>query len=268
MLDEMRYINSIGEAVELSEFPCLFGVNELRNYSWEAKNRNGKYILNKTTKEFTAPLIIKADSEERQEILDIFEYDTLKGKRGRLYINDDYIYCCVSGIDVLENYSDICKYNLHFVADSFDWCRDVEYILNQNSSSFGVEDELENFSTDFSPNTSSTNYIENTQISDADFICTLFGATLTDFDLIIGDSEYKLTNTALHQDEYIKLNTYDKSVVKKDENNRVSSIFSSATGETYIFQKIPKGKHAVYWNSDSNTILITLIEHRRFPRWI
>lgn len=101
---ELYYKNSIGEVLNLVEWPYMAQTGDILDYEWEYSTNTYKKIagFSRGVKEKSITLTIRADTKEEfndvvNEFHRIVERDVLLGAPGRLYVNNCYMQCYVIG---------------------------------------------------------------------------------------------------------------------------------------------------------------------------
>lgn len=262
-MDKVRYVNTRGETINLVKAPLITNTKQFREFIYEIENGRVKASGEKV---FSVPAALVGNSKTRDKTIDALAYDSEVNKQGKLYVNDWFIYCNFAGINsVVVETDTAARLDLSFKAPKAEWLREVAYKLTPQSG-----EALSGLNLPFNPpfnysaQKRTVSKIANTTVSEADFILEFNGkADAVKFS--VDDTVYTVSSV-MGEGEYFYLNTYTREVFKFRDNLTVD-LFPVTGDDTYIFTKIPTGEHTVSWEGNF-PIKLTLLERRRFPRWI
>lgn len=261
-MDKVRYVNTRGETINLVKAPLITNTKQFREFVYEIESGRVKASGEKV---FSVPAALVGNSKTRDKIIDALAYDSEINKPGRLYVNDWFIYCNFAGISAVVAETDMgARLDLSFTAPKAEWLRETVYNLTPDSgeTTSGLNMPF-NPPFDYSSQIKSIKKIENTAVSDADFIFE-FSGEAESVDFSIDNTRYIITS-AVSNGEQFYLNTYTKEVYKSLDGLKVD-LFPNTSDDTYIFTPISSGEHTVSWVGDF-PVKITMLERRRFPKW-
>lgn len=119
------------------------------------------------------------------------------------------------------------------------------------------------FPFDYSTAVSSDYIINNAQTA-SNAILTIYGPAESPA-ITIGENTYKVNDTFV-ENEYLTIDTKQKTVTKTTRNGEKINLFSKRDKENYIFEKIQPGQNTVVMTPKAN-YTITLIDERSEPKW-
>ncbi len=103
MLDNIKYINSVGDTITFNQSPYFIATHDLRDYEWSylTKNEYNPVIYNfyRNMVDKTMTVYILADTKAHynkymNNIHEVFEYDVNAIAPGKIVVNDDYYMSC------------------------------------------------------------------------------------------------------------------------------------------------------------------------------
>lgn len=265
MLEKLKYINHLNEEVVFGEKGLIVGTNDLRNFVWSYNSQFSKIqsFAKKIVKK-TLPFVIYGGSEFANRTFETFEKDVLAGKAGRLYIGDYYIkgYFCESKKSVYHN--GIIKGTLSFVTDQNSWIKETDYTFRMNDETLqqGLGYSYD-YPYDFTPMVN-VQGLNNTSFTPCEFIMTMFGPAKNPT-ININGSPYHV-DVELLDNEYLVINSYEKTIVKVDTKGNKSNEFHNRDIDNYVFKKIDTGDNKITTNQDMD-YNITLLLERSEPAW-
>ena len=108
MLEKVKFINHMNEAMDWGSNGIYVNQNDLRNYSWDyAKENNKISAFSQSIVKKSVPIVIACQSEDegvaiKNRLFEICEKDVLATQHGRLIVGDYYLKCFVSGSSKTE----------------------------------------------------------------------------------------------------------------------------------------------------------------------
>ncbi len=283
------YINSNNEKVDFSDYPYLFQEGDLLDYSWgyssrESFNNNKIKYFNKDIAEKSFKLAIVPDftinKEERDialkkyadKLLEIFEYDIIKNKDGKLYTNTGYYLSCriYASEKSSWNLGTPFMFNtLKIVSANPYWTKETLFkfsATNNNSFSTTGFDYPFDYPIDYQ-NSLITSQLINTGYAPADFEFTIYGPCINPA-FSIGENTYSF-DIELGANEYLKIirTEGEKTITKYKQNGETENAFYTRSTDFNVFEPIPVGELNVAWEGDFD-FDINLLERRSEPKWI
>ena len=279
-MKKLIYENHKGETLDLLNWPYMWQGENVFDYGWQYESMsNGKKggIISGFYKDITemdCQLVICSKTEkEFKDAMNNFyktvEKDVRATTPGRLITDDDQYMICYfiqsektywrKGIKTSMN-------GLILVTEKPFWCKDIKYSFSENQiieiPDYEFLDYPYNYNFDllFS-NTKGA--VINDEIGDAEFEMVIYGQTENP-NIAIGKNRYKM-NLTLEQNEYLIINSRDKSIKRYKANGQIINEFNSRDKEKSIFAPIPAGSSQVESNAYFD---LTVYQERSEPIWI
>lgn len=269
MLDRLRYVSSSNREIRFGEGNIIINTNNFRDYEWGTdwlydKIANFKYGM----AEKSLPILLYGDVKNTANtIFEIVEYDTKTKQYGKLYSGDYYMQGYFVASEKTNYTADgFLKFNLTFVTDKPYWIKENIYTYRQDSvlaESVGGLGYPYDYSYGFLSDINTTKVV-NPSLLPQNAKIVIYGACINPV-VLIDDYEYHL-NLELDDDEYVTINTADKTIIKTDAQGTQTNVFSSRGRTSYIFQKIPSGEHIMSVLPETN-IDVVVLEERSEPKW-
>lgn len=274
MLEQLKYKNHENEVFEFGKDGIFVNINTLHDYSWDVKKKNNRITsLDYGVVSKKLPVVIVCATEAkgisaRNKLLEVVEKDVLALQHGKIIIGDYYFKCFVTKSEK-KDYLKTKRYmtlNLTLTSDFPYWVKETSNVFMRNAGA-AVGEGLD-FNFDY-PYDYSTN-ISNSTINNTGFVASNFRMIINgpcvNPAVYVGDHAYQV-NTSIGSGEYLVIDSVNKKVEKTATNGKKANVFNARNKDSYIFEKIPSGKHSVTWDGDFN-FEIVLLEERSEPRWI
>lgn len=262
MRDEIKYVNYLGQTVNLNGDNVYCNYKEALTYAYETKNSRNVV----TEKTFQLLMLTLGGKDTINRLIDLFSVDTINNKYGRLYINGWYIRCRKIGVGVPQYDGEISKMSFTFYAPSFEFTKEKFINLSVESGN-NTEIYLDfdfGFDFDLGGEMLAKSKVINEQLVPADFVLK-FKAITDTVNIDIGGNSY-IVASPINAGETFVINTEEKNVYKESENGKID-LFDKSSDVFDIFAKIPSGEHIVSWLGDFSISLL-MLEHRSMPLWI
>ena len=270
------YENHAGERIDLNSENIILQYQEFFNYSWDAATRNRK-IKGFKRDSATLPVTVAVTAETEDEYLQIIEEfyritekDILAVAPGKLYINEYYLRCYISGDIKQDAFKGILFQikNLTLVTDYPFWIKETTYQYFPEPPEAVKYTELEEgimfpeFPFDFCTETGEEVLI-NPSFNDSNFIMTIYGFAENP-QLNIAGHPYKVEAT-INEGEQLVINSLTHTVQKIGRLGEITNLYN-ARGKIYsVFKKIPPGTNTLQWSGGFG-IDIILFDERSEPK--
>ncbi len=162
MLEKVKFINHMNEAMDWGSNGIYVNQNDLRNYSWDyAKENNKISAFSQSIVKKSVPIVIACQSEDegvaiKNRLFEICEKDVLATQHGRLIVGDYYLKCFVSGSSKTEylKHKGYLKVTLTIVTDYPQWIKESTVTFRNDEDSVAQEGAKRNldFNVDFAYN--------------------------------------------------------------------------------------------------------------------
>ena len=270
------YVNNRNEKIDLSDFPfCIQEPETILGHNWaytSIESYTGNSVITQfrhQIKEKKFRISIWADnradfSEKLTRLIELFDYDVINGKTGKLYCNDSYLNCYIIASEPSEFEEDFWTTEQTFtmVAENPMWITEKSFIFNSvDATDIGFEYSYE-YPFEYHLPATGSGSVENSGMPDCDFRLTINGP-ITNPEVTIGGHLYGVIASA-GAGEYIEIDSKEKTVKKVGDPGQ--NLFNNRVKESDVFRKIPAGINEVAWTDDIN-FEIQLFEERSCASW-
>lgn len=273
MLEQLKYVNHLGEVVEFGKKGIFANSNDLRDYEWTYdSDRSRAENFRKGVVSKTIPVVISAESKKRcidikNRLYEVCEKDIIAEKKGRLYIGDYYLECYVFS-SVKSNYLDTdttVNISLKIVSDDSSWIREdvYRYIEDEKVPETGKGYEYD-YEYDYSISDSNVSSLLIDDIKSCDFVLTFYGGAVDPYVEI--DKHRYSVHCTVSDDERLVINSKKGTVTLIKADGSTENLFSKRNKESDAFQKIAPGKHIIFWGKCNFDL--TIRHERGEPMWI
>lgn len=287
----IKYINHQGDKIVFGEESFHYFENELRNYSWDYSERNGRIsAFSKPIQERKFPVGIAAESEEeglylRDHLYEVADVDVIAGKPGKLVIGDWALECYIvaSNADMYWLDDRFAEFELTILAEDPYWTKrtlfmyrfddptlDIEGIVMTPQETDGVlSDDGSDFPFNFTASSSFRRFFNNA-IAPCDFLLRVYGSASAPLVNIAGNT-YE-TDIVVPSGSRLEIDSMKKTIVVIDSVGRKTNAFNARKvgregSGSYIFEKIPTGRCNI-WTNKNFKVDIEIIERRSTPTWL
>ena len=274
---DIFYENHIGERIDLNSENIILQYQEFFNYSWDATIRNRK-IKGFKRDSATLPVTVAVTAETEDEYLQIIEEfyritekDILAVAPGKLYINEYYLRCYISGDIKQDAFKGILFQikNLTLVTDYPFWIKETTYQYLSEPLEAVKYTDLEagimfpEFPFDFAP-VRGEKILENPSFTDSNFIMTIYGFAEGP-QVSIAGHPYRV-ETTIYEGERLVIDSKKGTAKKIGRLGEVVDCYNARQKDYSIFKKIPAGLNVFQWSGGFG-IDITLFDERSEPKW-
>lgn len=273
MLEQLKYVNHLGEVIEFGRKGIFVNSNDLRDYEWtydSSRSKAENFRRGVVTK--TIPVVISAESKKKcidikNQIYEICEKDIIAEQKGRLYIDSYYLECYMFSSEK-SNYLDSAttiNISLKAVSDDGMWvCEEtIEFRDGENGKLDGKAYEYD-YEYDYSLADDNVESLSVGGFSKCDFVLTFYGPVADPY-MTIDQHRYSMRGCVIEENESLVINSKDGTITLHTAEGDVN-MFSKRDKENDIFKKISPGNHLVFWGA--NDFDLTLIYERGEPPWM
>lgn len=277
MLSDKRYVNHIGEVIELNKPPYFLMENSLRDYDYEVKDNGIKITqINRLKGIVSKSIKIKVLASNKQgrinainSLYEIIEKDVSTKEKGKLYIGDYYISCFITASTKDDfNINPLrAVLSLTLTTDEPKWVKEQTVAFNGSAYAPGSEGDLDyphDYAYDYIA-VGGASEICNSSITECNSIIRIYGAA-TNPTVSIGGNQYQV-NCTVATGEILEINSKDRTINLLSVDGEKTNEFDNRNKENNIFAKIPVGESGVTW-SHGFDFDVTLIYERGEPEWI
>ena len=275
MLDSFVYENHLGLRFEGLANRVYVNYNELRDYSWSYDTINNRISrFYRPIKDRKIPLVIccASDAEAVQiknRLLELADADIEALHPGKVRIGEYYTNGYVTE-SKKSNYlinKRLCNLELTLTSDDPAWYREEHNSFIPGLDTVIGTDSGIDYAYDYPSDYMQTlqgNHIVCESMSANAFRLRIYGAT-ADPSIVIGGHIYSVTGV-IGADEVLEIDSLTKTITLITATGKRTNWFDKRNRESYIFEPIPAGKHAIAWSGGFGFDL-TIIEKRSEPKW-
>lgn len=274
MLESLRYVNHIGEELELGSRGVFVNYSDLHDYQWNYTEVGDKvsYFQRGVIRK-NVPIVIACQNAEDgisvvNQLMELSEKDILVKSPGRIYLMGYYLNCYIIGsqkTDYLAKRGYMIA-TLQLLTDQPAWIKETKFQFNYGGSSHTLGNDMDyptDHPYDFS-NPFSSRMVENPGFTGSDFRMVIYGEC-DDPHIGIGDHLYEV-DCEIGAHEYLTIDSKKKTIILTQQSGTTVNKFKFRNRESYIFEKIPSGETMVSWDGDYKFDII-LYEERSEPKW-
>lgn len=295
MLENVRYVNTLGAELVFGENGIYVNENDLRDWEWSFSTEYGKirnFKRRASTK--TLPVQIWAESEEKgteikNKLHDLALVDIGAGKPGRLYVGDCYLLCYITG-SKKSNYlasKRIMSLSLTISTSEEVWYQ--EHVLwfgkKQDTQLATVGNALVGFAEvgaeeketesvvpydyGYPRGYESSSNARITQMVNESIVPCSFRLEIPGHadnpEVVIGDQLHKV-HYSIQAGQALVVDSRDRVVKAVTANGSEFNLFRYRDKSSDIFAAIPIGASDITWNGDF-IFSLTLYKERSEPLW-
>lgn len=272
MLEQLRYVNHLGETIEFGKKGIFANSNDLRNYEYtydSSRNRAENFRKGVVTK--TIPVVISSESKKKcinikNRLYEVCEKDIIAEKKGRLYIGDYYLECYVFSSDK-SNYLDsstTINISLKVVSDSSAWVYEDMYRFEQEDNLSDGRAYDYDYPCDYARLNDNIKPLKVDDMRDCDFILTFYGAVADPY-IVIDHHRYGMIGCVVEDGERLMIDSRAGTITLYMTDGSTKNMFSKRNRESDVFQKIAPGKHIIFWGKCNFDL--TIRHERGEPKW-
>ena len=274
MLENFVFENHNGQRFTGLSQGVYLNYNDLRDYSWSHDTINGRisrFYRGITNRKIPLVVYCASDSEAvkvKNRLTELAEIDIEATLPGKIYIGDYYTTGYITGSkkgDYLIT-KRLCSLDLTFTSDDPAWYREQIYPFIPGDGSTSVTGGVDypyDYPYGYSATLTSRNIVCDS-VSDNAFRIHIYGE-VTNPTIIIGNHTYTVNGT-VGAGETLLIDGLIKTITLTTASGAKVNWFDKRGRESYVFQPIPSGIHAVSWNGNFGFDL-SIIEKRSEPRW-
>lgn len=268
MLDRIKYVNHLNEAVLFGEDGLYINKANVRDYTWKYKTQY-KRIENfeREIQTRSVPIVIVGSDcrSKANQIYELIEKDVLANKPGRLVIGN--YYC--EGYLYANKHTEFCRPQV--LAETLSFVTDRPYWTKETFNHFEPASESESLGLDY-PYDYPYDYVSTTslyELSNTDFVANAFKIVIygecSNPSISIGGHVYSV-EVDINEDEYLTIDSRAKTIIKTDSIGNAINAFSGRNRTSYIFEAIKTGRNSIVVNGGFS-FDITLYSERSEPEW-
>lgn len=274
MLEQLRYQNHLGEVFEFGRDGVYVNTNDLHDYEWSVTKKHNKVsALDYAVTTRKLPIVIMCATEAegiaaRNRLFEVTEKDVLAFQHGRIIIGDYYFKCFVTK-SVKKNYLSTGRHmavTLTLTTDYPYWVKETTSVFMPTASPFAAGNGLDyahDYPHDYTSNTM-IRMVTNTGFVSSNFRLNINGPCVNPAVYVAGHLYQVYCEVA--EGEYLTIDSVAKTVTVTAKDGTKTNVFNSRNKLSYIFEKIPAGKHAVSWSGDF-IFEVVILDERSEPKW-
>lgn len=272
MIDELRYVNSLGDEVSFGGAPSAwgFGETDLLDASLDYASVGGVITSFSAGIQQRAlrVLVDGADHDARRRVVDVLGVDARRCEPGTLHAGGCYMRCYASGIALADwHYFDgYAALDVTLTAERPYWVRETSHTLTVLDEPEGGLDYPHGYAYDYTYSTGTTAVIDNPSPLPSPCDIVFPGPCSNPF-VIIAGNRYQVMASA-EKGELIIVRGYGrrKDIVLRSSSGSEQSIFAAGVreGRAHVFAEVPAGESVASWDGVNN-VGVTLYEERMTP---
>lgn len=264
----IKYVNNIGQEVNLNEMPYKMLVSDILDYEWEVITSSNKItgfgykVREKKLNIDVHRSKIRGARENANTLTEIFETDILAEVPGRLYIDEQYLRCYIKSSE-RENWE-----TNQIIQCGFGVITDFPFWITEEKREFKISTEKEigeyldfpfDFPFDLTGDEKGIGNIQLDHYAACDFLLTIYGPCLNPR-IVIGNNLYEV-KTKLDAGEYMLIDSRAGTVVRVRTNGvKVNEFYNRVTNPNSPFERIQPGYNLVSWDGSFGFDLLLYIE--------
>lgn len=259
MRKQMRYVNHLGEELNLFGDGIYCNSGETADWEWSYQELNGGIAsFNRSVREFPLTMIVISDSdargrELRNRLFATTEKDVLAKKPGAIHIDDWYMRCYVraSRKDRYWYTGEAADYELTVISDDPVWIMEHRTRFSKGDTAGGMNFPF-NFPFNFGAPNAGTQQIENPGFVQSPVRITVYGPA-SHPSIVIGGNRYEV-ECEVPAGGRLVIDGIGKTITLEDAYGRKENVFSKRRGipcegsGSYVFQRLSPGHQAVSWD--------------------
>lgn len=278
-MKDIYYVNSAGVKIDLMAPPYMLQTGDLFNYAWDYEKVESSSISENITnftsgvKEMELTLsIMNYSRESYQNAIDHFfevaEYDVAKRTPGKLYVGDQYMQCYIIAsektdweydIELLDNKITLASEYAFWIKEKF-----FTFVPSAKEKTGDYLDCPFDCPFDLMGDEIGTGSVTIDHYDTCNFLVNIYGAC-TNPRIKIGKNLIGVT-TKLDKNEYLTIDSRDRSVVRTRVNGVEVNEFDNRYKEGSIFDKVEPGYNLVSWDGSFGFDL-TVYTERKDAAW-
>lgn len=276
---DIYYQNGAGEKLDLCSVPYLLETGNILDFKWDyttSTNANaygGKidsFTKSITTKSVELSVFAWTEAAYKaaiNKLVDVLEYDIVNLTPGKLYVNGSYLSCYITAGDIedWESPADILSVELKITAEYPMWIMEREFNFTPTGNLAKGSKRYPNKYPYRYANGTTSGQISQVSNSPANFKIVFHGP-VSDPQVTIGGKIYGVQNIDLEEDDYVVIDSIQRTVVKYFRDGTMQNIFNCRTRENSIFERLKSGTMQVNWTGEF-LVSVVVFEERSLPRW-
>lgn len=272
MIDELTYVNSLGQEVSFGGAPGRwgFGETDLLDMSMDFASTGGvitSFSSGISTRSLRV-LVDGGDEGARRRLVDVLGVDARRCVPGTLRAGGCYLRCYASGLALSDWYyfDDMAAIDVTFTVERPAWVRKTSHTLAVLDKPEGGLDYPHDYAHDYTYSTGTTAVIANPSPLPSPCDIAFPGPCVNPF-VIIAGNRYQVMASA-GKGELIIVRGYGrrKDIVLRSAAGVEQSIFAAGVREegAHVFAEVPAGESVASWDGVNN-VGVTLYEERWTP---
>lgn len=257
-MQNIYYVNSAGEKVSLCEKPYVYKGESIFEYGYDSDITKGVQKLSLTIQVWSNDF-----ANAINKLSEFFERDVIAKMQGRLYCNDNYVYCFITKVKANDFYRKNCTATLEVTISYPYWINEYtkRYYTSGNQGGVGLRFPFK-FPFKFTKPVKDK-VLANSHYAASKAKIIIYGGAVNP-KITIAGNVYQVYDT-LGDSEYIVIDQMNKTIIKYI-NTQTASLFNSRNKDYDIFKSIPAGANAIDYDG-TFAFDIILYRERSLPLW-
>lgn len=272
---KIYYESNDGVKLDLLKKPYRLQTGDLFDYKWdyESAKYNGRITnFKKDVQEKKLMIAISSSAklgyyDAINHFFEVTEKDILKETPGKLYVEDQFLYCYIYGSEKTdwECDCDTLDNEIFIVTEHPFWITEEQSSFqkyNGNGRNLYLNYPY-NYPYNYTGMQKGFSKLKNEHYAPAHFHMTIYGAAVNPT-IIIGGHTY-IVNTIVGENEYLEIDSRSRTVIRTLVEGTKVNEFNNRGQK--IFEKIPPGELTVNWSGEYGFDIVLYYE-RSEPKWI
>jgi len=276
---DIYYQNSAGDKLDFCSVPYLIESSDILDFKWDyttSTNLNsygGKidsFTKSIQTKAINMSIFAWSESAYKaalNKLIDVLEYDIVNTTPGKLYCNGSYMQCYITAgkPEEWESTANIMSMELKITSEYPVWIIEREFNFTPTGNlATGSKKYPHKYPYRYA-NGSTSGLISQVSNSPANFKIVFHGP-VSDPQVTIGGNIYGVQNIDLESDDYVVIDSGNRTVVKYFQDGHSQNIFNARTRDNSVFERLKSGSLSVSWTGEF-LVSVVVYEERSMPRW-
>ena len=276
MLEQLEYVNHLGERLRFGRDGLYVNENDLRDFSWNVLSTNDQISgFSRGVQKKTIPVRVACVDQtdgviKKNRLFEIPEKDVLSAQRGKLWINGYYCECFITS-------SKKTRYSVEdrFLACNIEITTDRPVWVKETKLSYGVVENYdtqpsEYLDTPFDAPFGLKRYIDRIVplvvdgVFSSNFRLDIHGEAINPT-VYINERMYQV-NTTVPEGSTLTVDLLSKSIYLTYQDGTAENRFDARNRENYIFEPVAVGEVDVRWDNFF-AFDLTLYDERSEPKW-
>ena len=276
---EIYYLNGAGKKLDFTQIPYLMETGDLLDFEWQYNSTTNHNSFGGKISDFTKSITSKtinmsvfawseaAYKTALNDLIDAIEYDLIRLKPGKLYLNGNYLRCYITAgkFEDWESPIDFLNLELTITTEYPMWITEREWNFTPGAATVKNAKRYPGRYPYRYASGAASGIINQPSNSPAHFQLVMHGP-VADPQCQIAGKTYGVVDTVLGDDEYVVIDSDKNTVTLFCSDGTTQNIYNKRTRGNSVFERLPSGVLDVHW-AGGFLLSIVVFEERSVPRW-